>query len=206
MIGSSLLKKNGRSIKITDSGEVLLGYARRLLEMNDETIDAATNISLSGAVRIGISQDFAEGWLTTVLARFSRAHVSTVIEVLADRNAVLMEALDRKAIDFALTFGYEGQPNAIDLGEVPLVWIGAADKSWIKGEEIPLVAFDLPCEFRRIAVDAIEKNGKKWRLSFTSPSLSSQWSALEAGLGVTLRTPIGKVCLICPIKDLEYYY
>jgi DNA-binding transcriptional LysR family regulator len=30
-----------------------------------------------------------------------------------------------------------------------------------------------------------------WRLAFTSPSLTGLWAAAAAGLGITIRTPLG---------------
>ncbi|HKU94196.1 MAG TPA: LysR substrate-binding domain-containing protein [Vineibacter sp.] len=189
--GAPLFQKNGRGLALTDGGDVLLSYARRLLELNDETVTAVTTLRLAGSVRLGISQDFADGWLTKILARFGRAHPSIVIEVKADRNAVLLDALARQKLDFALTFGEKNTRGAIDLGRVPMVWIGTNERSWQSADRVPLVVFEPPCEFRRVAVQALEAKGVPWRLAFSSPSLSSQWSAVEAGLGVTMRTPIG---------------
>ncbi len=189
--GAPLFQKNGRGLALTEGGDVLLAYARRLLELNDETVTAVTTLRLAGSVRLGISQDFADGWLTKILARFARAHPSIVIEVKADRNAVLLDALARQQLDFALTFGDKNARGAIDLGRVPMVWIGSSDRSWQGADRIPLVLFEPPCEFRRVAVQTLEAKRMPWRLAFSSPSLSSQWSAVEAGLGVSVRTPIG---------------
>jgi len=191
VFGAALFQKNGRGLVLTESGDVLLGYARRLLDLNDETVTAVTALPLSGSIRLGISQDFAEGWLTKVLARFARAHPSVIVEVKADRNAVLFELLARQQLDFALTFGEGHSGGAIELGRVPLVWIGSRDVPLQDGERIPLVMFEPPCEFRRVGIEALETAGVPWRLAFSSPSLTSQWSAVEAGLGISIRTPIG---------------
>ncbi len=191
VVGTPLFRKSGRGVCLTESGDVLLGYARRLLDLNDETVTAVTMLKLSGTVRLGIAQDFADGWLTKVLARFARAHPSIVMEVKADRNAALLEGLARRQLDFALTFGGEGTAGAITLGPVEAAWIGTRDRSWRAAGCLPLVAFEAPCEFRRMAVRALEEAGMPWRLAFSSPSLSSQWSAVEAGLGVSVRTTIG---------------
>lgn len=190
-VGAPLFRKNGRGVSLTESGDVLLGYARRLLDLNDETVTAVTTLNLSGTVRLGIAQDFADGWLTRVLARFARAHPSIVMEVKADRNAALLDGLARRQLDFALTFGEEGAHGALDLGPVAASWIGTRGFAWRDGGCVPLVAFEAPCEFRRLAVRALEEAGIPWRLAFSSPSLSSQWSAVEAGLGVSVRTAIG---------------
>ena len=81
------------------------------------------------------------------------------------------------------------------IGQCPLVWIQhpAFDLAGIlqRGEPLPLVAFDAPCVMRSRATGALDKAGIPWRVVFTSHSLSGIWAALQAGLGITLRTRAG---------------
>ncbi len=51
--------------------------------------------------------------------------------------------------------------------------------------------FEAPCFFREAALAALARAGVRWRIAFTSPSLHGLWAAVEAGLGVTLRTATG---------------
>src|SRR5690242_11497870 len=67
--GQTLLRKRGRGLALTEPGEIMLGYARRLLEVNDEALAALKGASLQGTVRLGLPQDFAESWLPDVLGR-----------------------------------------------------------------------------------------------------------------------------------------
>lgn len=191
VIGTPLLKKSGRGVSLTEHGEILLDYARRLLELNDETVAAATTLKLSGSVRLGIAQDFADGVLTSVLARFARSHPSVAVEVKADRNGVLKEALARKQLDFILSFGDGSSRDTTFLGKTPMVWIGSPRYSLDFEAPLPFVAFEPPCEFRRVAIKALNQGAISHRIVFSSPSLFSQWSAVEAGMGLTARTTMG---------------
>ncbi|MFD1703742.1 LysR substrate-binding domain-containing protein [Methylopila henanensis] len=193
-VGTPLTRKSGRGLALTDAGEVLLGYARRILELNDEAVDRVGRPDLEGWVRLGLSQDFAEAWLPAVLARFARAHPKVRIEVRAERNAELIARVGAGDLDLALAWE-SGEPDgrAETVGALPLVWIGApgASRRLWDGEPLPLVAFDLPCIFRSAGVAALDRAGIAWRVAFTSPSLAGLWAAAEARLGVTLRTPLG---------------
>lgn len=191
VIGGAVLRKNGRRLMLTEVGETLFAYAKRLLELNDEAVAAVSAIGLAGAVRLGIAQDFAEGCLTNVLARFARAHPAVVIEVCADRNAVLQERLARHQLDIVLTFGEESSGHLQVLGSAPVAWIGLPDAQMDPDRRIALVVFEAPCYFRQVAIQTLESVGMSWRIAFSSLSLSSQWSAVAAGLGVMVRTPIG---------------
>lgn len=190
LIGQPLFRKKGRQLTLTEAGDVFLNYANRLLELNDEAVSALSSYGLSGSIKLGIPQDFADGFLTDVLARFARAHSSVLIEVRAERNTVLKEQLNRRQLDLALMFGEEDGKNTLVLGQVPMVWVGAGEPKPMS-DPIPLVVFEPPCIFRQAAVDALEREGRRWRVSFSSPSLSSQWAAVEAGLGISMRTVIG---------------
>src|ERR1700749_5044129 len=55
--GIALLRKSGRGMALTDAGEVLLGYARRMLELNDEAAKAVGSTGLQGSVRLGLQED-----------------------------------------------------------------------------------------------------------------------------------------------------
>jgi DNA-binding transcriptional LysR family regulator len=79
------------------------------------------------------------------------------------------------------------------LATLPLAWIGAASSkaAWTPVEPIPLVVYEAPCFFRQRALAALDGAGVPWRIAFTSPSLHGLWAAVEAGLGVTLRTAVG---------------
>src|SRR5215813_15596374 len=191
--GRTLLRRSGRGLALTPEGEIMLGFARRLLELNDEAVAAVRNPSLEGQVRVGLLPDFAETWLPDVLVSFSRAHPNVHIEARVERSGTLKDAIDRGELELALTWA-EGADSGFgteDLASLPIVWIGRSDFVRSPDEALPLVMLEQPCLFRRRGLAALDGAGISWRLAFTSPSLSGLWAAVVAGLGVTLRTSQG---------------
>ncbi len=74
-VGHPILRKQGRGLALTETGDVVLAYARRILDLNDEALTAVKGTGvIAGTVRLGLPQDLAESWLPAVLARFARAH------------------------------------------------------------------------------------------------------------------------------------
>lgn len=102
--GTPLLRKSGRGMALTEAGEALLGYARRLLELNDEAVSAVRGIQLEGRVRLGLQEDFGESVLPEVLGRFKRAHPKLRVEVHITRNTVLLQSLNAGRLDLALAW------------------------------------------------------------------------------------------------------
>ena len=187
--GQSLLRKDGRGLALTPAGEVMLSYARRMIDLNDEAMTAVRGVAIEGWVRLGLVQDFAESWLPSLLGRFARAHPGVRVEARVDRGAVLAAAVAKGELDLALVWGDLPGPNRTELTTMPIAWIGAAQHEIAALRPLPLVTFEPPCVFRDAAVRALDQAGIAWRVTFTSPSLAGLWAAVEAGLGITPRAP-----------------
>ena len=192
-VGVPLFRKQGRGLALTEAGGVILSYARRILDLNDEAVTAARGAAVEGVVRFGLPGDFAETWLPQTLGRFNRAHPGVRVEVVVDRNRVLLERLDRGELDLALVLGDTARKDAQRLATLPMQWIGPAGMNPLiaPGEPLDLAVYHEPCFFRHAAIDALDKAGLAWRVAFTTSSPASLWAAVGAGLGVTLRTATG---------------
>jgi len=189
--GESIFDPGSRKLVLTDAGEVLLSYARRILALNDEAQGAIRRSNVSGAVRFGASQDFGEAWLPPVLAQFRRAHPSVALEIRVDGGTRLVSAFEAGEIDLALALGLGERPNAVCIGRLPLVWIAHRDFEWDRESRLPLALFTSPCRFRSKAIAELDAASIQWDVALTSPSLYGVWAAVNAGLGVTVRTPEG---------------
>ena len=194
--GTPLLRKSGRGMALTEAGEALLGYARRLLELNDEAVSAVRGIQLEGRVRLGLQEDFGESVLPEVLGHFKRAHPKLRVEVHITRNTVLLQSLNAGRLDLALAWEVDSSaPHAEHVYTLPMRWIVAHDEQLAATREadepVPLVVLDAPCMMRTAATTALDRAGVPWRVAFTSASLAGTWAAVKAGLGVSVRTPLG---------------
>src|SRR5579862_7043828 len=81
MAGHKLLERGSRDVRPTDAGETLLAYARRMLALNDEMIEALSGATVGLTVRLGVPEDFVGGPTTHMLAAFNRKHPQVKLEV-----------------------------------------------------------------------------------------------------------------------------
>lgn len=195
-VGAPILRKSGRGMVMTEAGETLLGYARRLLELNDEAAVAVRGLDLQGKVRLGLQEDFGETFLPQVLGSFVRAHPRVQIEARIARNAELIDGVANGQLDLSLAWdGGTRTPFQQELGQRMMQWIASPDFEFVQwqasGEALPLVVFEAPCLMRNAATTALDRAGIPWRIAFTSRSLGGVWAAVSAGLGVTVRTDTG---------------
>ncbi|KVH40633.1 LysR substrate-binding domain-containing protein [Burkholderia cepacia] len=132
--GTPLFVKSGRGLALTEAGDAMLRYARRMIELNDEAAAAVRGVNLDGWVRVGLQEDFGEAILPDVLGRFARAHPKVRIEARVARNADLLDRLDANQLDLALVWGDPASAALLSrpgidsdaIAQVPMQWVGAA--------------------------------------------------------------------------------
>ena len=192
-IGQPIFRRRGRGLVLTESGDLILSYAQRILDLNDEAVRAVRGASVAGVVRFGLPGDFAETWLPAALGQFKRTHPAVRVEIAVEGNGKLLERLDRGELDLALVMGYENRPDAERLATLQMSWIGPASIDVVLDPGVPLdlALYNSPCFFRRAGINALDNAHISWRLAYTTASLQSLWAGVAAGLGITLRTTAG---------------
>jgi DNA-binding transcriptional LysR family regulator len=190
-VGATLFRKEGRGVALTEAGEIVLRYGRRMLAMNDELLDTIRGASLAGNVRLGCSQDFAETVLPDVLSQFTKLYPLVQMEVRIEGNAALVEAVKKNQLDLALAVGQAEHPTAEILGALELVWIAAQEFTSRLDQPLPLVLLGPQCAFRREAIQRLDDAKLPWRIAAVSPSLAGLWATAIGGLGITARSSLG---------------
>jgi len=190
-LGQPLFVREGKRQRLTPAGDTLLRYARRLLDLNDEALLALRDMAASGEVRLGLPQDLADGWLAQALGRVTRSYPSVRVQLQIGRSAELRRALAAGELDLAIVFGAQAVDAGAQVASLDVHWWSHPDLSLPADAPVPLLVLEAPCRFRDAAITALEQAGRTWRIATSSGSVSALWSAAEAGLGVTPRTPLG---------------
>lgn len=185
-LGVRLLDRSPHFLQPTNEGEALLEQARKILALNDELATRFDRKRLTGRVRLGAPEDFATVHLPNVLSRFSKSHPDVVLEMTCELTLDLINRFDAGGLDLALV---KREPGAAMSGRrvwrEPLVWV-ASEESAAEQEELPLVVSPSPCVYRKRATEALDADGRPWRIVYTCTSLAGAHAAVRAGLGVTV--------------------
>jgi len=184
MVQQTLFLRDGRRLKLTPSGALMLDYARRLLTLHDEAVMAVSAGQLSGPIRIGMVQDFAELLLSGLLYRFNQRHSDTQIYSRIAGTGELLALLGRGQLDIVIGFGAEHNPDAVT--ETPIGWYG--NPSLVEQTPLPLAVLETPCLFRDIALRSLDEVGLTYRVAVETPDLTTLRASVQAGLGITCRT------------------
>jgi len=186
-IGKSLFVR-GKNLTLTSEGEILLTYARKIIQLNRDAMDRFKQPELQGEVRFGLPEDFASVFLSEVLTEYASLHPRMLLNVECDLTLNLFDRFKKKEFDLVLVKMNrpEDFPNGMDVWSEALEWVGNKELLDLDDQAIPLVLSPQPCVYRARAIHALEKMNKKWRIVFSSHSYAGTVAAVKAGMGVTV--------------------
>ena len=191
VLGRPLFARDGRGSRFTHDGERLVQYARRIVALSDEAVAAFTKPDITGTVRFGTPDDYADIFLPEVLARFNRTHPLVTVDVECYSSAVLNDRVQRGELDLSILTFY-GERNGEHVRREELVWATSARHSLHLLEELPLAVSHTGCVWRKLVVEALESVGRKYRVAYSSPNSSTLNAAVLQGLAIAA---MPEICL-----------
>jgi len=185
IVGRRVFERTSRSLALTAAGETLLGYARRILELNDESVRRIAEPPVAGEIRLGITEYFVPNELPAILARFAAAYPDVHLEVRMGLSRDLREQLAQKEFDAVIVrLGRREREQAI--WSEPQVWVARKGFELVRGAVLPLALLPAPCVLRQHALESVKRSKRPWKIAFTGSSIVSVQAAVCAGLGVSI--------------------
>lgn len=189
-VGRPLFSKDGRGTKFTRDGERLIDYARRIVALSDEAMLAFTKPDITGTVRFGTPDDYAEFFLPVILARFARTHPQVTVDVECVPSSQLMERTKRGEIDIAVvTFGCKAEATDV-LRQEELVWAVSERHKVQDNSILPIAVAPSGCSWRQMMTDALDAKNRPYRVAYASPNASTINAAVLQGLAVAVMPEI----------------
>ncbi len=185
ILGVRLFEKSGRERVLTREGEEFALYARRMLSLHDQAIDAMSPSRTSGYVRVGVMDDYAVEVLPDVIARFLEEHPSVDVEITSGFSDRLVTRLGED-FDLVLSTHPVGTGHGHVLRHEKTRWAFSREKALPEDVDVPLALLPPGNLFRQWALRALEGSDRRWRLAFTGSSISTVEAAAAAGIGVTV--------------------
>jgi DNA-binding transcriptional LysR family regulator len=187
-LGLTLTRKAGRGLVLTGEGERLLGYARRLLALNDQTLAELRSRPVSGVIRLGIPTDYAF-MLTPVLSHFAQLYPDVELQVQDGLSVDLIASLRAGELDLCVVTRQRNSPGGEVLRREPLLWVAGRAGPPIGEGPIPLALYPEGKDvFRERALAALETAGMSARVAYTSRSASGVRPAVDADLAIMVVT------------------
>ncbi|MCS3513160.1 LysR substrate-binding domain-containing protein [Pseudomonas grimontii] len=178
-----LFERDGRQVRLTPEGQVLLGYARRILKLHSEVFNTLREPHMVGLVRIGTPDDYVMRFLPGILKRFSKAYPLIQIELHCESSTVLMQRRD-----LALTV-ISREPGK-EIGELlrteRMVWAAAPCFCVEEHDAVPLAVSGADCVYTQWTQAALDATGRDYRLAYHSTNVAAILAVVSAGLAAMI--------------------
>ena len=154
-LGTELFYRSKQRLHLTPSGELLLDYAERLLQLSDEARQAVSGSAPCGVFRLGSLESTAASRLPGLLAGYHAAYPDVRVELATGTNDFLTAAVVERRLDAAFVAEV---PTARELAHTPLfteslTLISSAQRGPIRQPRDvandTLIAFPQGCAYRR---------------------------------------------------------
>jgi len=185
-IEKAIFVRDGRASRLTDDGQRLLDYARRIIKLNLETLAAFSSNELTGRVRLGVPDDYADRYLPEIMARFSRAYVGVELSVMCEPSVDLIERIDANQLDLAIVTNCEGKRTAEVFRRERLLWVSSSRHPTHLEAPLPLALGRPSCGWRRLAIERMETIGRPFRVLYSSSNAGAVAAAVLAGLAISV--------------------
>jgi DNA-binding transcriptional LysR family regulator len=190
-VGRPIFARDGRASKLTEDGERLLDYARRIVKLNVEALSAFTETDLAGRVRLGVPDDYADRYLPEIMARFARAYPGVELTVMCAPSDELIEHVDSNDLDLAIVTNCDASRAAETFRLERLLWVTSNRHSIHLEERLPLALGRATCTWRRTAIERLEGIGRAYRILYTSANSGAVAAAVLSGLAVSVLAESG---------------
>ena len=184
LLGVPLFAKDGRMSRFTPDGERLVDYARRIVSFNDEVVSAFTKPELTGTIRFGTPDDYAERFLPEILARFARTHPLITVDVDCLGSGELFTRVKRSEMDLALVTHGCDIVTEEPVRREQLVWVTSMRHCAHMAEVLPLAVSHAGCEWRSKVLRSLDKQQRKYRVAYSTPNSNAVNAAVMQGLAV----------------------
>ncbi|HSP32223.1 MAG TPA: LysR family transcriptional regulator [Halomonas sp.] len=200
MLGYSLFLREPKRASVTAEGELLLGFARRMLALNEEALSRFYSPALTGYVRLGTSDDVGTRILPAVLSSFARAYPGVQVDVVVGRSTDMLAQVDSAELDLALVTSGHHAPRGEAVYTEQLVWAECAGGQASARRPLPLSLAGAGCVWREAALAALDRAGISYRIAYVSDHCTGQRAAMLADLAIA---PFPRGLVHKPLKIVD---
>jgi DNA-binding transcriptional LysR family regulator len=187
-VQQTLLIRTGRGVTLTMHGERLLAHAQKILRTHDEAVAELMGESLSGDLRFGCPDDYAQVFLPPLLQGFARQHPQVLIEVICGPTPRLLERLKDHVLDIAIVSLPDSPQRDQFLRREPFVWVGSKGGDAVNLDPLQLALSDPDTLDHLAATTTLDRVGRKYRIAYASGSVAGLSAVVRSGQAIAVLT------------------
>jgi DNA-binding transcriptional LysR family regulator len=182
----SLLRRSAHEVALTPQGEILRRHAKLILNAQQAALAALSQPDVPYEISLAIPDDYALGLLPTVLKDFASAHPNAAVAVTCEPSRDIIRNMAEGAYDLALVTEGQGPVMGPVVHQEPCHWVTAAKGGAHLRDPLPLAFGPEDDTYRQWAIDRLVKQGRAFRIAYTSISEAAIRGAVASGLAVSV--------------------
>ena len=186
IIGQKLFFRRRDGLKLTGHGELLVEYANRAIDLNEEALARLRRQSVSGPVRIGVSEEGILAHLSPAFKRFQRTYPDVDLQLTIAGPLNLECMLNEGTLEFAISDLTEAVSQALLEWNSHPAWFASAELTLDPFCPLPLILPQSAGSWRNRTLDSLRTAGWAWRIVLEGASLDATIAAIQSGLGVSV--------------------
>lgn len=185
-VGKAIFERDGRASKLTEDGERLLDYARRIVKLNMDAVAAFSDTELTGRVRLGVPDDYADRYLPEIMARFSQSNPRVEVTIVCEPTPMLVDRIMASDLDLAIITHVEHRGPAEFIRHERLLWVTSSRHATHEENPLPLALGRPTCNWRQAGTERLEAAGRPYRVLYSSWNSTAVGAVVIAGLAVSI--------------------
>lgn len=182
-LGLALMDRSGRGIALTQQGELLLSYAKRMMVLNDEAWARLTSDDFEDEIVLGVPHDIVYPHIPKVLKRFAAEYPRVKVQLLTSYTVDLKKKLEHGEADIILGTELHCPIGATTIWTSGLTWFGAQGGRVWKKQPLP-IAYENHCAFRPLVTGVLDKAGITWELAVDTAQTKTVEASVSADFAV----------------------
>jgi DNA-binding transcriptional LysR family regulator len=179
-----LVRRDTRSVSLTDNGQAMAGFARTILAANDEAVAYFTGSAMSGRLRFGAADELALSELPTILRQFRELYPRINLELTVTQSGILYRRLTANHLDLIFINQQADLGRGTVVRRDRLVWVGIEPLQLAPDQPVPLITYHAPSLSRSAAIDALDEAHRTWRITCNTREINGVLAAVRAGIGI----------------------
>lgn len=184
LLGRALFDRAYHLVEPSIAGRDLMPQAQALLDHHDNLFDRLQSGKVSGQVRLGVPEDYAQPLLSRLLRSLSQVYPDIELSITCMLSPRLNTLIESRRLDLAIVTLPQEKPRAAVISRPRLLWVASEDYAPQPDKPWPIAFYNVGCVFRAAAERALATDACAYRVALTGESGEAIKCAISSGTAI----------------------
>lgn len=185
-VGMPLFVRSKNNLILTKGGEVLMDYAKKILDTNQAAFHSLTGSTWDGNILIGLPTDYADSFMQGIYHQLKKELPQYQLFVEFSRSRQIRRKIHERKLDIGLLAIENQYDGELPLWEEKLYWIASESFEPNPSAPLPVALFSDDCVIRNYSLSCLKNSARNFRIAFSSTTMDNLFSCVRHSAAVSL--------------------